>query len=88
MLSKKRIMRRQASPWVVGIAMFGLLAGCNPATDVSREPSAAEIAEAKQRQAAAAEKREGLTPEQREGLNRYYRGTAQNPERGGGPSNR
>lgn len=54
----------------------GWVAGCNPATDVSPQPSKAELEAADQRRAAEAQKRTGLTAEQQANLDKYYRGRA------------
>lgn len=52
------------------------VAGCNSATDVSAQPSKADLQQADQRRAAGVQDRKDLSPQQRAALEKYYGGGA------------
>lgn len=56
------------------LVLPALLAGCSQSTEVSRQPTDAELQAASQKRAAAVEERTDLTPEQKAGLARYQSG--------------
>lgn len=60
---------------IAAMAGMFLLAGCTGATDVSTQPTKAEIEEGIQRRIKEIENRPGLTPEQREAQIARIRGS-------------
>lgn len=62
------------------VAGMAILAGCSGATDVSTQPSKAEIDEGVQRRIKEIENRPGLTPEQKEAQIARVRGSTDQKE--------
>lgn len=59
------------------IALLALLTvGCSQSTEVSAQPTEADLKQAAQKRAASVEDRKDLTPEQKAGLARYHSGGA------------